>query len=78
MAGSPKPGTIAWHDLTVPYADPIRDFYEAVAGWRPEPVDMGGYSDSPLPTWTRASGRAATVGASWSMGPAGAAVGGWP
>jgi uncharacterized protein len=45
MAAVPKPGTIAWHDLTVPEADRVRDFYEAVAGWRPEPVDMGGYSD---------------------------------
>jgi hypothetical protein len=32
-------------DLTVPDAAPVRDFYAAVLGWRPEPVDMGGYSD---------------------------------
>ena len=38
-------GTIQWMDLTVPDAAPIRDFYAAVAGWRSEPVAMGGYDD---------------------------------
>jgi predicted enzyme related to lactoylglutathione lyase len=32
-------------DLTVPNADEVRDFYAAVIGWRPEPLDMGGYAD---------------------------------
>lgn len=32
-------------DLTVPDAEALRDFYAAVVGWRPQPVDMGGYSD---------------------------------
>jgi predicted enzyme related to lactoylglutathione lyase len=32
-------------DLTVPNAEEVRDFYAAVAGWRAEPLDMGGYSD---------------------------------
>lgn len=41
----PKVGTIAWHDLTVPDAERVRDFYAAVVGWKPEPVEMGGYSD---------------------------------
>jgi predicted enzyme related to lactoylglutathione lyase len=36
---------IGWIDLTVPDAEKIRDFYRAVAGWRSDPVDMGGYSD---------------------------------
>jgi diaminopimelate epimerase len=36
---------IAWHDLTVPDAGPIRDFYAAVAGWEAEAHDMGGYED---------------------------------
>jgi hypothetical protein len=40
-----KPGSIGWVDLTVPAADRIRDFYQSVAGWTAEPVDMGGYSD---------------------------------
>lgn len=40
-----KPGTIGWHDLTVRDAAGLRDFYAAVAGWTPEPVEMGDYSD---------------------------------
>lgn len=39
------PGRISWIDLTVPDAEAVRDFYEAITGWRAEPVDMGGYSD---------------------------------
>ena len=38
-------GSIAWHDLTVPNADQIRSFYSEVVGWKPDPVDMGGYQD---------------------------------
>jgi predicted enzyme related to lactoylglutathione lyase len=38
-------GTIVHLDLTVPNAEAIRDFYADVAGWRAEPLDMGGYSD---------------------------------
>lgn len=45
MSHSPKTGTIAWIDLTVPEADAIRDFYHAVAGWQAESVEMGGYND---------------------------------
>jgi len=41
----PKPGTVAWRDLTVPDAEAVRDFYEAVVGWSSEAVDMGEYSD---------------------------------
>lgn len=43
--GTSKQGTVGWMDLTVPNADQVRDFYAEVAGWRPEPVDMGGYAD---------------------------------
>ncbi|HVR42058.1 MAG TPA: VOC family protein [Thermoanaerobaculia bacterium] len=45
MNDKPKTGAIVWTDLTVPDADAIRDFYSSVVGWRPEAVDMGGYSD---------------------------------
>jgi predicted enzyme related to lactoylglutathione lyase len=31
----PAPGAIAWCDLTVPDARKVRDFYAAVAGWKP-------------------------------------------
>jgi len=40
-----KAGTVVWMDLTVPDAARIRDFYAAVVGWKPEPVEMGGYAD---------------------------------
>ena len=43
-------GTIAWTDLTVPNADAVRDFYEAVIGWKPEPVSMGDYNDYNMTT----------------------------
>lgn len=47
MSDDAKPvmGTIGWTDLTVPNAEEVRDFYAEVVGWKPEPVDMGGYSD---------------------------------
>jgi predicted enzyme related to lactoylglutathione lyase len=41
----PKIGTVGWHDLTVPDAERIKDFYERVVGLDSAPVDMGGYSD---------------------------------
>jgi predicted enzyme related to lactoylglutathione lyase len=47
MTGTPGPrfGTLAWHDLTVPDADGVRDFYAKVVGWETRAEDMGGYSD---------------------------------
>ena len=45
MTDTPRPGTIMWRDLTVADAGRVRAFYEAVVGWRADPVDMGGYSD---------------------------------
>ena len=39
-----EPGPISWQDLTVVDAEAIRDFYQAVAGWKPESVPMGAYS----------------------------------
>jgi predicted enzyme related to lactoylglutathione lyase len=42
---APRVGEIMWHDLTVPNADEVRAFYEAVAGWRSEAVAMDGYDD---------------------------------
>lgn len=41
----PQPGSITWQELNVADADRVRDFYEAIAGWKTERVDMGGYSD---------------------------------
>lgn len=40
-----EPGSIGWHDLTVPDAEGVREFYGSVIGWTSTPVDMGDYSD---------------------------------
>ncbi|MGH9578421.1 MAG: VOC family protein [Terriglobales bacterium] len=40
----PQPGQIAWSDLTVNDAGKLGDFYSQVAGWRPQPVDMGNWN----------------------------------
>src|SRR5262245_42193861 len=45
MARTDDVGKIGWIDLTVGDATRVRDFYEAVVGWKPEGVDMGGYQD---------------------------------
>ena len=45
MAQGSKIGSIGWHDITVPNAPELRDFYSAVVGWKPEDVDMGEYAD---------------------------------
>jgi len=45
MGEKPSVGVIGWTDLTVDDAEGVRDFYAAVVGWSPEPVDMGDYSD---------------------------------
>jgi uncharacterized protein len=45
MPDQPKVGTIGWHDIAVPDADAIRDFYASVVGWQWQALDMGGYSD---------------------------------
>ena len=45
MNKPPAFGTIGWMDLTVPDAEVVRDFYEAVAGWKASPVSMGEYND---------------------------------
>ncbi len=45
MSDDSRVGHIAWHDITVPDAPALRDFYAAVVGWTPENVDMGEYAD---------------------------------
>ncbi len=52
----PEVGSIGWVDLTVGNAEEVRDFYAQVVGWKPQPVDMGGYSDFTM--HTPASGHA--------------------
>lgn len=38
-------GKIAWVDLTVSNTEAVRDFYQQVVGWQPQPVDVGDYQD---------------------------------
>lgn len=45
MAHENEAGRIGWIDITVDDAEGLRDFYAAVAGWKPENVDMGEYAD---------------------------------
>lgn len=40
-----RPGSIVWTDLTVEKAPAIVDFYQAVAGWQAEEVEVGDYHD---------------------------------
>jgi predicted enzyme related to lactoylglutathione lyase len=42
---TPAVGSVGWIDLTVSNAVELRDFYSAVIGWTPTPLDMGGYAD---------------------------------
>lgn len=41
----PAVGTITWHDLAVPEAEAVRQFYGEVVGWTSTAQDMGGYAD---------------------------------
>lgn len=38
-------GTVMHMDLTVPNAEEVRDFYQAVAGWSSQGLSMGDYDD---------------------------------
>lgn len=71
-----KPGTVIWHDLTVPDAERVRDFYAAVVGWRPEPVRihehddynmMSGDDESPTAGICHAVGELAGLPPQWLM-----------
>ena len=41
----PEIGSINWHDLTVPNADELQQFYTQVVGWKSTPYAMGDYDD---------------------------------
>jgi len=45
MSKEKATGRIGWIDITVDDAEGLRDFYAAVAGWRPEGISMGDYDD---------------------------------
>jgi len=38
-------GTVGWFDLTIDNAEEVRDFYEAVVGWKSSGLSMGEYED---------------------------------
>ena len=46
----PQVGSIVWHDLTVPDAKSITDFYCDVIGWQAAPHEMGSYHDFDIKT----------------------------
>ncbi len=50
MADDTRVGTIGWIDMTTEDADGLRDFYQAVVGWRVENVGMGDYDDYSMTT----------------------------
>jgi len=45
VSNSDDIGKIGWIDMTVADAPRVRDFYQAVVGWKVDQIDMGGYSD---------------------------------
>ena len=45
MSSTPRPGTVSWQDLTVEEVEQVRDFYQSVVGWAPEPVGAGAHTD---------------------------------
>ena len=48
MSEKAKFGTIGWHDLTVPNATEVKDFYQAVLGASVQETSMGEYADYTL------------------------------
>jgi len=71
MPEAPKPevGSVGWVDLTVPDAAQVRDFYQAVAGWKVHEVGMSDagekYADYAM--LTGGSGKGVT-GICWRRG----------
>lgn len=45
MSDTTAIGKIGWIDMSVDDAPAVRDFYEAVVGWKFQEVSMGDYSD---------------------------------
>ena len=65
-------GTITWTDLTVSNAEEIKDFYEKVTGWKPEPLSMGEYDDfvmNTLGTKTAVAGVCHSLGSNAALPP---------
>jgi len=64
MSDASELGKIGWVDLTVADAPRLRDFYQAVVGWKVEGADMGGYEDYVM----SAAGGAPTAGVCHARG----------
>lgn len=72
---APTHGRILFHDLTVPDAEAVRDFYARVAGWTAEPLSMGDYDDyvmsapdgTPVAGICHARGPNSDLPAAWMM-----------
>jgi hypothetical protein len=62
-------GSIVWQDLTVADAERVRDFYEAVAGWRAEPLE-GDFNMFPAGSARPAAGICFAKGANAKLPPA--------
>lgn len=57
-------GELLWHDLTVPHADKVRDFYAQLFDLEWKPESMGDYDDYMM---IRSDGQPAT-GICWNQG----------
>ncbi len=66
----PQPGQILWTDLTVPNAEQVRDFYQAVVVWTPSEFDgdfnmMAPGNDKPVAGVCHARGINADLPPQW-------------
>jgi len=64
-----KAGTILWHDLTVPNADVVSDFYQQVVGWEKSGLSMGDYEDYVMQAKDANPDAPETVGVCHAKGP---------
>lgn len=60
-----KVGKVVWHDLTIPNADKVKDFYKSVIGWEHQAFNMGDYEDYIL---VPKGSKTDAVGVCWNRG----------
>jgi len=58
-------GKVVWHDLTIPNADKVKDFYKEVIGWEHQAFNMGDYEDYVL---VPKGSKTDAVGVCWNRG----------
>lgn len=73
-ANKPSPGTVGWIDLTTENAGEVRDFYEAVIGWKSEAVPVEDHEDFMI---SPAGGSEPVAGICHKKGPNAHWPGGW-